>query len=106
MGDWYTGSGTVVLKEIVKYGFGVNPSLSGLNICMPKFMNCENAELQINIKGKKVIILYENKNENERKYFIDSVLQSKTYYDKILDGITIYIPSEELHDGMIIKVTD
>lgn len=106
MGDWYTGSGTVVLKEMVKYGFGVNPTLNGLSITMPDFLNFDNAELQINIKNKKVKVLYKNENTGKRKYFVNSQLKTDLSFDEVSGNPTLYIPNEDLFDGIEIKVID
>lgn len=51
MGDWYTGSGTVLIKGLIKHGFGIVPDLDGLTIQMPREMPCDHAELRIVVKG-------------------------------------------------------
>ena len=103
MGDWYTGSGTVVLKEIVRYGFGVQPTLDGLKVMTPAFMNCENAELDIMIKGKKVRLIYENREEKNREYLVDGIRQTSRY-DRVAQTDFLYIPEEKLYNGLTVTV--
>ena len=51
MGDWYTGSGAVLVKEMIKFGFGIAPALDGLTIQTPAKMPCNKAKIEINCKG-------------------------------------------------------
>lgn len=71
MGDWYTGSGTVLLKELVKHGFGIQPTLEMLYIKPPKFFPCERAELEIIIDSKKLTFEIQGKGEAERHVYFD-----------------------------------
>ena len=71
MGDWYTGSGTVLLKEIVKYGFGIQPTLDMLCIKPPKYFPCEEASLEISIDGKKLYFEIHGKGELDRHIYFD-----------------------------------
>ena len=71
MGDWYTGSGTVLVKELVKYGFGIQPTLDTLCIKPPKFFPCDRAELEINIDGKKLSFEIQGKGEADRHVYFD-----------------------------------
>jgi len=99
MGDWYTGSGTVLIKNIVKCGFGIVPTLDGVRIAPPSYMPSKSASIHLLLKGKKVTVLYENKDSGERSISID---------DKTLplapDG-SAFIKSETLKDESIIKIT-
>lgn len=93
MGDWYTGSGTVLLKELVKYGFGIQPALDKLCIKPPKYFPCEKAELAINIDGKKLTFEIQGMGEKQRHIYFDG--------DDITeaDGCT-YINKALLQNGM------
>ncbi|MBR4880507.1 MAG: hypothetical protein IKU19_01150 [Clostridia bacterium] len=71
MGDWYTGSGTVLLKELVKYGFGIQPTLEMLYIKPPKYFPCEKAELEIKINGKQLYFEIQGKGEKDRRVYFD-----------------------------------
>jgi hypothetical protein len=56
MGDWFTGSAAAMVKAIIKYGFGIMPTLDGLIIQTPKHMPSQKAEIQLKIKGCDVTL--------------------------------------------------
>ena len=97
MGDWYTGSGTVLIKELVKYGFGVQPTLDKLYIKPPKYFPCEKAELEIKIDGKKLFFEILGNGEKERRIFFDgddiTCPDGSTHINKanLLDGMRFVI---------------
>lgn len=93
MGDWYTGSGTVLLKELVKYGFGIEPTLDKLYIKPPKYFPCEKAELEIKIDGKKLTFEINGKGEVERRIFFDGD-------DITCSGGATFVNKSALLDGM------
>ena len=58
MSDWYTGSGTVLLKAIIRYGFGIMPDPNGLLIEKPSFLPAERACISLQVKGVKLQLSY------------------------------------------------
>ncbi len=102
MGDWYTGSGTVLLKEIVRYGFGIMPNLSGLWVALPNYMHTTSAELRINIKGNDVTVIYKKAELPHREYWVDGTRYAAEY-DGIADTDKIFIPNAQLHNGLVIE---
>ena len=66
MGDWYTGSGTVLMKEIIRNGFGIQLELNGLKIAPGRFMPCKKGEICLEIKGALVTLQYENRGDGLR----------------------------------------
>lgn len=105
MGDWYTGSGTVLIKNLVRFGLGIEPDLGGLKIRTPAEMPCEKAEITMSVKGKTVTLRYENKGEGKRRISIDGA-EIATAYDEQFATRTAYIPAEDITEGMTITVTD
>lgn len=103
MGDWYTGSGTVLIKEIIRYGFGISPTLDGLYISVPKAMNFCNAQVGLKIKGKRLKLNYNKNGGTERGYYINGN-QLKGEYDSLSDTTRVFIPNEELYDGITVDV--
>ncbi len=93
MGDWYTGSGTVLLKELVKHGFGIQPTLDMLYLKPPKYFPCEKAELEINIDGKKLSFEIQGKGETNRRVYFDGE-------DITWDNGLCAIDKSALSDGM------
>lgn len=71
MGDWYTGSGTVLIKNIVKYAFGIEPTLNGIRLSPAAYFPAKTAEISLNIKGCKFIVKYENKGNNKRSVIMN-----------------------------------
>lgn len=102
MGDWYTGSGTVLMKSLIKYGFGIAPDLEGLTIQTPSYMPFSEGEINIKVKGHPITLKYE-KGDGERQYFVDGILQ-KAEFNALMNTYNLYIHSENIHDFMQITV--
>lgn len=102
MGDWYTGSGTVLMKSLIKFGFGINPDLNGLTVQTPAYMPFSEGEIKIKVKGHPVTLKYK-KGDGERKYFVDGAEQSATF-DPLMNTHKLYIPASNIHDNMQILV--
>ena len=105
MGDWYTGSGAVLVKEIIKYGFGILPTLDSLTIQMPKFMPCRSAIITINVKGCKVELNYVNNNTGSRVFKLNGK-EVIGEYDRLMDICKLNIKKEQLKDFIRIEITD
>lgn len=71
MGDWYTGSGTVLLKELVKYGFGVDIRLDELYIAPPTYFPCKEGKLELLTEGKKFTVKICCVGEAERHIYLN-----------------------------------
>ncbi len=72
MNDWFTGSGCVLAKVLVKGVFGVKPNLNGIEISPSSYFPCDTASMDITVKGVRLNISYENKGDG-RKVLIDGV---------------------------------
>ncbi|MBQ7835832.1 MAG: hypothetical protein IJ389_01105 [Clostridia bacterium] len=105
MGDWYTGSGAVLVKELIKYGFGIAPDLSGLKIQTPATMPCDSASIKINVKGNTVNLVYRNEGAGKRCFRVNGEAKNGTL-NELMEVENLYIPTEELSDGMIIEIVD
>ncbi len=103
-GDWFTGSGTVLVKGTVKYGFGVKPNLDGVVVEMPNSMPANSASLDIIIKGNPVKIIYKNKNNGERKYIVNGK-EYETQLNPITATKFATFKTEQLKD-LVIEVID
>lgn len=104
-GDWYTGSGTTLIKAIVGQGFGIRPDLEGLKVEMPMFMPSDNASISIKVKGSNVKVNYENKSNGNRKYLINGV-EAATEINPVTGAPMIYIKKADFTDNMNITVID
>ncbi len=103
--DWYTGSGTVFIKNLIKYGFGVCPTLDGLVIQTAKYMPTRDAALDIVVKGKAIKFIYKNENNGVRKFYANKELLSGEF-DSLMDITKVFIPTADIYDGMVIEVID
>ena len=105
MGDWYTGSGAVLIKNIIKCVFGIEPGLNDLKIIPSAYFPSKKAELQITIVNSKVKLIYENKGIGTRQILLNGeplTLQT----DKIRNVDYALIPKNKLTDNCVIKVID
>lgn len=104
-GDWYTGSGTVLIKEIIKCGFGVEPTLSSLKISPADYFPSKNAEFTVNIKGCKLHLKYENRGEGKRKIYLGDKELPLTF-DSVRNNYYAEIADNELLAKTEILITD
>jgi cellobiose phosphorylase len=103
--DWYTGSGTVLYKNLYRFGFGIEPNLDGLTIQTAAYMPCKEATAQFIMKGHGVTLNYKNSGNSKREIFINGVKQP-TVYDNIMKTEKLFIKNQDISDNMIITVTD
>ncbi|MBR6502045.1 MAG: hypothetical protein IKT42_01255 [Clostridia bacterium] len=103
--DWYTGSGTVFIKNLIKYGFGICPTLDGLMIQTAKYMPTTDAALDIVVKGKKIKFVYKNDSKPGRKFFANGK-ELCGEFDSLMDIERVFIPTADIRDGMVIEVID
>ena len=103
--DWYTGSGTVFIKDLIKYGFGVCPTIEGLVIQTAKYMPTRDAALDIVVKGKAIKFVYKNNDNGSRRFLVNG--QELTgEFDALMDINKIFIPTDKITEGMVIEVID
>ena len=103
MGDWYTGSGTVLLKELVRFGFGIDPDLCGIRIAPPAYFPCEKASLDITVKDHKIKVNVYGAGEAQRKIYLNGK-DITGVYDEQMKTNTAYILKEDITDGSIIEI--
>jgi len=105
MGDWYTGSGTVLIKDIIKCGFGINPTMDGLVLCPASYMPSEKASVDFTLKGKNIRVSYENNNSGNREIFLND-RKLDLLYDSISKNYRTFLKNEEFKDGDVLLITD
>lgn len=105
MGDWYTGSGTVLIKEIIKCGFGIEPTLSSLKISPVDYFPCKNANISLTIKGCDICVKYENRGEGVRKIYLGNKELPLTF-DHVRNTYYAEIADHELNAKSDILITD
>ena len=105
MGDWYTGSGAVLVKEMIKYGFGIAPTLDGLTIQTPAVMPCKAAKIEISVKGRPLTLSYRNEERGTRTFTINKET-AEGVFDSLMQTQKLFIPTKKLTDHMCIEVID
>ena len=105
MGDWYTGSGTVLVKNIIKYGFGIIPTLDGIVIAPPSYMPCQGAKMSIKVKGCSVVIRYQNTKSGKRRFVVNG-MEKGGQYNELSDNYSLFIPNSEIENRQVIEIID
>ncbi len=105
MGDWYTGSGTTLIKELVGYGFGIKPNLDGIKIEFPNYFPANEAEIELKIKGKKVKVAYKNTNSSERVFKVNGNAAIPACHE-LANTKYITLSNDEIIDNTIIEIVD
>lgn len=105
MGDWYTGSGTVVIKELVRYGFGIQPQIDSLLLCAPAVMPATSASISFVLRGRSLTLRYKNAGEGKRRYLVNGK-ELESRFDEIMQTFTVTVAYDDLADGDVIEVVD
>lgn len=105
LGDWHTGSGCVLIKEIARYGFGIYPTLSGLRIQTPKYFPAKSGRIEMKIGECDVTLIYEDRGAGDRTITVDGAEYEESY-DELMDIPVCFIPRDKLKDRLTVTVTD
>lgn len=103
--DWYTGSGTVFVKNLIKSGFGVCPTLEGLTVQTAGYMPTRDASIDIIVKGHPITVKYQNKGVGSRRFTVNGK-ETAGEFDSLMNIPKLFIPTAEITDGMVIEVID
>lgn len=106
LGDWHTGSGCVLIKETVKYAFGISPTFDGLKISLPKFFPARKGKIELKVKESLVCVEYEDNEKGERTVTVDGASNFKKEYSSLADIPVIFIPSDAMGEKITVKITD
>jgi len=103
--DWYTGSGTVCIKNIIRGLIGIIPNLYGIVLQTAKKLPCKQLTMDCMIKGRKIHFEYANAEVGKRKiYFNQKELITK--YDALTETEKAFIPEDMLANCNFIKIVD
>lgn len=105
MGDWYTGSGTVLIKSLIKFGFGICPTLDGICLQTPASMPCKKAELEITVKGHPITVKYSDNGEGCRKVLFNGNAVNGTF-DELMKTDKFFIKTADISDNAVIEIID
>ncbi len=105
MGDWHTGSGAVLVKETIRYGFGIHPDLDGLRIQTPAYFPAQSGEITVNVKNSKVTLSYKNKGQGKRTVEINGADYTESF-DSLMNINAYYLPESAMGEEITIKICD
>lgn len=103
--DWATGSGTTLIKSIVTYGFGIQPSLDNITIATARVMPSDKSEIQIKISGKTLNIIYRNEGLGKRRFTVNGT-PAKTEFDALYNTERVIIDKQIPANILNILITD
>ena len=106
LGDWHTGSGAVLVKETIKYGFGIMPTLDGLKIRFPAYFPAEKGEIKLKVADSTVTVKYTDENLGTRRITVTGAKDHTETFDSLMNIPVIFIPHESMTDEVTISITD
>ena len=77
--DWFTGSGCVLIKTLIRGVFGFNQKLNEVEIAPAKYFPCKKASITMMVKDCAVTISYQNKGQGKRLFYVNGKEQASVY---------------------------
>lgn len=105
LGDWHTGSGTVLIKEIIRCAFGIAPELGGLKIQFPEYFPASSGEITVPVRDAVVTLRYENAGNGERSVTVDGAEYTESF-DFLRNIPVFFIPESALKGNITVTVRD
>lgn len=96
LGDWHTGSGCVLMKELIAAAFGIVPTLEGITIAPASYFPSRKAKLSLNVKGCRVNVEYENCGRGEISTELIGANGEKIK-DDVFGIDSVFIPNSEIN---------
>lgn len=104
-GDWYTGSGAVLMRCIIEHALGIQAVPCGLRIETPHYLPSDFVKMTIQIKGSVIDFSYRNMRAGKRTYLVNEVKQ-----DVRLNNVSgekfIYLDNSTLAKRLDLEVID
>lgn len=88
MSDWFTGSGCVLTKVIVREVFGIEPTLDEICITPAGYIPAKKASFTVSVKGCKITVNYQNLNTGTRSFKVNGN-SADGEFDKARDCVGI-----------------
>lgn len=105
MGDWHTGSGAVLAKETIRYGFGIYPRLDGVRIQAPAYFPAAKGEITVPVKGVNITLRFEDKNQGKRTVTISGATYTESF-DSLMNIPVFFIKNEDIKGDITVEITD
>lgn len=99
MSDWFTGSGCVLMKVLVRGVFGMEPTLDGIKISPSSYIPFGKSQLDIIVKGVKIKL---EVNADGTEFYIGGK-RVESLFDEDKKTKYIFLTNEQLKDSLEIK---
>ena len=80
--DWFTGSGCVLIKTLIRGVFGFNENLNEVEVAPAKYLPSKEASITMMVKDCAVTISYQNKGQGKRLFYVNGTEQLSVYDKK------------------------
>lgn len=105
MGDWYTGSGAVLMKNVIKYGFGVEPTMDAVKIMPSAYFPAKSAQMKLVISGKSVTVRYENRGQGIRQILMNGE-PLELRFDKLRNAYGAVVSKSKITENSDVLIID
>lgn len=95
MSDWFTGSGCVLAKVLVRSVFGIEPTLDGIKIAPARFIPVSSMEIKINVKGVNITLKYSTRGNAKRTFRVNGVTVDGTLDARLRTDMIIINPTTD-----------
>lgn len=99
-GDWYTGSGAVLMRCIIEHALGISVSPKGIKIEVPHFIPSDFVKITLTVKHSKITLTCTNKHTGERKYYVNG--KERKAETSMFGEKGIFLENAELTENMAI----
>ncbi|MBQ8689691.1 MAG: hypothetical protein IJ515_04930 [Clostridia bacterium] len=79
MSDWFTGSGCVLLKALVRSVFGIEPDLDGITVAPAAYIPTDACSITVRVKGVKLTVVYKNCGTGKRTFTVNGEAVESVY---------------------------
>ena len=100
MNDWQTGSSNVVLKTLIRFVFGFEPTLKGLWVQPASWLPVDSFRYIARLRGSEVTIEYENRGAGSRTFTVNGQSQ-KGEHDPIMNLDKLWVPYDQFNGSTI-----
>ena len=105
MGDWYTGSGSLLLKTFVKYVFGILPTLNRINIIPPSHFPFKTGSVKLTVKGTELTVAYKDTGKGKRQIKVNGKAVAAEN-NELLETLKFNIPYTKLGKKVKVEIID
>ncbi|NLL71851.1 MAG: hypothetical protein GX238_12075 [Epulopiscium sp.] len=106
MNDWQTGSSNVLLKTLIRFVFGVEPTFTGLWIQPAQYQPFLSFDFTLPIRDCLVTIQYRNEKNSKRKFYVNKI-ETEGQWDSVMKINKLWVSNEMLKlDQLKIEIVD